>query len=88
MRARVTAPAIGLQVCGLQVHTLRYVHTITDLCLPLSTLGSYPQGVIEDTVLLPKDLPAGDYVLGWRYDCEETAQIWQSCADVAIAAAE
>jgi hypothetical protein len=24
---------------------------------------------------------------GWRYDAEETAQVWQNCADVTIAAA-
>ena len=29
-------------------------------------------------------LAAGDYVLGFRWDCEETAQIWSSCADVSI----
>jgi hypothetical protein len=49
--------------------------------------GDWTAGVIEDSVLLPKDLPAGDYVLGWRYDAEETAQVWQNCADVTIAAA-
>jgi hypothetical protein len=27
---------------------------------------------------VPKDLPAGDYVLGWRYDCEGTAQVWSN----------
>ena len=35
-------------------------------------------GVISDRVLIPADLPAGEYVLGWRWDCEETAQIWQN----------
>ena len=44
-------------------------------------------GVISDRVLVPKDLPAGDYVLGWRWDAEETAQVWQSCADVIVTAA-
>ena len=44
-------------------------------------------GVISDRVLIPKDLPPGEYVLGWRWDCEETAQIWQNCADVSITAA-
>merc|ERR1712046_10173 len=44
-------------------------------------------GVISDTVLIPADLPAGEYVLGWRWDCEETAQIWQNCADVTITVA-
>ena len=42
-------------------------------------------GTIQDKVTIPADLPPGDYVLGWRWDCEETAQIWQNCADVTIA---
>ena len=31
--------------------------------------------MIEDTVIIPKDLAPGKYVLGWRWDCEETAQV-------------
>jgi hypothetical protein len=30
---------------------------------------------IVDTVRLPADLAAGHYILGWRWDCEETAQV-------------
>jgi predicted carbohydrate-binding protein with CBM5 and CBM33 domain len=41
-------------------------------------------GVVSDKVLIPSDLPAGEYVLGWRWDAEETAQVWQNCADVTI----
>jgi hypothetical protein len=41
---------------------------------------------IVDHVRIPADLPAGDYVLGWRWDCEESNQIWQSCSDVTVAA--
>ena len=41
-------------------------------------------GVISDHVLIPGNLTAGEYVLGWRWDCEETAQVWQNCADVII----
>jgi len=48
--------------------------------------GDWTVGLISDTVLIPDTLPAGDYVLGWRYDCEETAQVWQNCADVRIVA--
>ena len=34
------------------------------------------------------DLAAfGHQVLSWRWDCEETAQIWANCADVSISAA-
>ena len=39
---------------------------------------------IVDRVRIPDDLPDGDYVLGWRWDCEQSNQIWQSCSDVAI----
>ena len=39
---------------------------------------------IIDRVKIPENLPAGDYVLGWRWDCEESNQIWQSCSDVAV----
>ena len=44
-------------------------------------------GVVSDRVLVPHDLPAGEYVLSWRWDAEETAQIWANCADVSISAA-
>lgn len=46
--------------------------------------GDWTAGQIVDTVLIPADLPAGQWVLGWRWDCEETTQVWQSCADVTI----
>lgn len=45
-----------------------------------------PDLEIVDHVAIPIDLPAGDYILGWRYDCEESNQIWQSCSDVTISA--
>lgn len=50
-------------------------------------------GIIEgstagvlDVLKVPADLPAGEYVLGWRYDCEGTAQVWSNCADVTLEA--
>ena len=39
---------------------------------------------IVDLVRIPDTLPAGDYVLGWRWDCEESSQVWPSCSDVTI----
>ena len=39
---------------------------------------------IEDDLLVPADLPAGEYVLGWRWDCEMTSQVWSSCADITV----
>ncbi len=39
---------------------------------------------IVDMVLIPPDLEPGDWVLGWRYDCEESSQVWSSCSDVRV----
>lgn len=41
---------------------------------------------IVDTVRVPS-LPSGDYVVQFRWDCEESAQVWTNCADVSIDAA-
>jgi len=46
--------------------------------------GPEPTLEIVDRVLIPAGLPAGEYVLGWRWDCEESNQIWQSCSDVTV----
>lgn len=47
--------------------------------------GDWTGGVIVDVVRIPVDVAPGDYVLGWRWDCEESTQVWASCADVTIA---
>jgi len=39
---------------------------------------------IIDLVQVPASLPAGDYVLGFRWDCEQSPQIWADCADIEI----
>ena len=39
---------------------------------------------IEDTLLVPADIPTGEYILGWRWDCEMSSQVWSSCADITI----
>jgi len=44
--------------------------------------ASFDFGVV-DKVKVP-DVPEGDYVLSWRWDCEMTKQIWTNCADVTI----
>ena len=41
---------------------------------------------ILDYVRVP-DVPPGKYVLGFRYDCDSTAQVWSNCADITIVAA-
>merc|ERR1712060_975990 len=37
---------------------------------------------VMDHVQVPST--AGEYVLSWRWDCEETDQVWNSCADIVI----
>merc|ERR1712176_1206777 len=46
--------------------------------------GDWTGGEIVDQVRIPAGLKPGEYVLGWRWDCEETAQVWSNCADVTI----
>jgi hypothetical protein len=40
-----------------------------------------------DKLRVPEHLVPGEYVLGFRWDCESSAQVWQSCADITITAA-
>jgi predicted carbohydrate-binding protein with CBM5 and CBM33 domain len=48
--------------------------------------GDWTLGMISDEVVVPKDISPGQYVVSWRWDCEETAQVWASCGDVNIVA--
>lgn len=43
---------------------------------------------IRDYVKVPSNLKPGKYVLGWRWDCEATAQVWSSCSDVTLVASD
>lgn len=42
---------------------------------------------VEDKVHLPAALEPGDYVLSYRFDCEQTAQVWNMCGDIKVTAA-
>lgn len=49
-------------------------------------VGLYPHALaftMVDKLQLP-ELEAGEYALSWRWDCEETPQVWNSCSDVTI----
>lgn len=48
--------------------------------------GDWTLGMVSDKVVIPADIKPGSYVVSWRMDCEETAQIWQNCGDVMIEA--
>jgi len=37
-----------------------------------------------DKLQVPSDISPGEYSLSWRWDCEETPQVWNSCADIII----
>ena len=38
----------------------------------------------KDLVQVPESLEPGDYILSFRWDCQQTPQIWQTCANVQI----
>lgn len=39
---------------------------------------------IVDKLRVPDNIEAGDYVLSWRWDCEQTAQVWTTCASIQV----
>jgi len=41
-----------------------------------------------DYLSVPEHLTPGEYVLGFRWDCETSAQVWASCADVTVTASK
>jgi len=49
----------------------------------VKTCGKVMDFSIVDEVEVP-DLPSGDYVLSFRWDCEQTPQIWSQCANIKI----
>jgi len=48
--------------------------------------GEWIEGVIVDQVVIPSNLKPGRYVLGFRWDAEQTSQVWNSCSDVTLVA--
>jgi hypothetical protein len=42
--------------------------------------------LVLDKLVVPAHIEPGQWVLGFRWDCERSAQVWQSCADVTIVA--
>jgi len=51
---------------------------------PLHKQDFFHDYSVVDKLVLPADLAAGDYLVSWRWDCEQTTQIWQNCADITI----
>jgi hypothetical protein len=48
--------------------------------------GPFPFSIVDE-VLVPASLAPGPYILSWRWDAEQTKQVWSQCASVEIAAA-
>ena len=86
---RATAGARTRAKPGGEAQRLRYGYRPTSA--PASAAhaadSTGPAAGVLDVVKIPAHLPAGEYVLGWRYDCEGTAQVWENCADVSLRAA-
>jgi len=53
-------------------------------CWGYQNFGTRTIPDIQDTLVVPEDLPAGQYVLGWRWDNEQGSQVWGDCSDVII----
>jgi len=51
--------------------------------LPCNEACMREQPSVLDVVRVPKVKP-GRYVVGFRYDCDSTSQVWSNCADVTI----
>jgi len=54
--------------------------------VPQFGMGRMHNISIVDKFQVPSDLSPGDYVLQFRWDCEQTSQVWFGCADVQISA--
>lgn len=54
---------------------------------PLSPVGFGPfeDMTVVDVVRLPDDLEPGRYALSWRWDAEQTSQVWLGCSAIQIA---
>ena len=70
-KPKLWSPAHGVCRCSGSPNVLAYL---------------LPSLEIVDTLTIPAGTKPGKYVLNWRWDCEETAQVWQSCSDVEITA--
>jgi len=51
--------------------------------LPSELLGG-THWAFKDLVEVPEDLEPGEYVLSFRWDCQQSPQVWNSCANIQI----
>lgn len=58
-------------------------NTEKDFPNPFGVSNKGKNTAILDQVHVP-DVPPGDYVVGFRWDCETSSQVWLSCGDITI----
>lgn len=55
---------------------------------PIPSMSGFGKSIWEwsvvDQVVVPDNLEPGDYLLSWRWDCEQSDQVFQNCADIKI----
>lgn len=55
---------------------------------PIPGMSGFGKSIWEwsvvDQVVVPDNLEPGDYLLSWRWDCEQSDQVFQNCADIRI----
>ena len=39
---------------------------------------------VVDLVVVPEEIEPGKYLMSRRWDCEESTQVWQNCADIVV----
>lgn len=66
----------GLAVC-IQTNMSQCTHE------EYETIRQYYDVSVVDVVRVPR-VPPGKYVLGWRWDVEQTSQVWANCATVDV----
>jgi len=68
---------------GACVHTPQFPEASPGISGFKAKKGAWDWSIM-DLVHIPENIDAGDYLLGWRWDCEESTQVWENCADIKI----
>lgn len=55
-----------------------------DPSMPGGDAGGIFMWSLVDKLRVPATLEPGEYVLSWRWDCEQTPQVWNSCSNIRI----
>ena len=64
-----------------------FASTCVGTQFPPPAPGAFGFGALDWNIIDQLEVPsypAGDYVISFRYDCEETPQVWNQCGDVRL----